>query len=85
MILDQVSKEFDRKCVNGCADYVSLDSRRCIALRMDNWRFNVLFDSISVISGRWLGDNERLCAKEPRLWSGRLLPQAGSNPEPLDQ
>ena len=30
--------------------------------------FNVLFNSISVISGRCLDDNERLCAMELRLW-----------------
>ena len=27
-------------------------------------RFYVLFNSISVISGRWFDDNERLCAME---------------------
>ena len=36
--------------------------------RMDGWmddlRFYVLFNSISVISGRWLAVNERLCAME---------------------
>ena len=34
---------------------------------MDDLRFYVLFNSISVISGRCLGDNERLCAMELRL------------------
>ena len=34
---------------------------------MDDLRFYVLFNSISVISGRWAGYNERLCAMEPRL------------------
>ena len=34
---------------------------------MDVLRFYVLFNSISVILGRWAGDNERLCAMEPRL------------------
>ena len=29
---------------------------------MDNLRFYVLFNSISVISGRCLDDNEKLCA-----------------------
>ena len=37
-------------------------------LRKDGWmddlRFYVLFNSISVISGRCLDDNERLCAME---------------------
>ena len=34
---------------------------------MDDLRFYVLFNSISVISGRWADDNERLCAEESRL------------------
>ena len=34
---------------------------------MDDLRFYVLFNSISVISGRWADDNERLCAMEPRF------------------
>ena len=35
---------------------------------MDDLRFYVLFNSISVISGRCLDDYERLCAMELRLW-----------------
>ena len=34
---------------------------------MDDLRFYVLFNSITVISGRCLDDNERLCAMELRL------------------
>ena len=34
---------------------------------MDDLRFYVLFNSISVISGRCIDDNERLCAMELRL------------------
>ena len=34
---------------------------------MNDLRFYVLFNSISVISGRCLDDNERLCAMELRL------------------
>ena len=34
---------------------------------MDDLRFYVLFNSISVISGRCLDDNERLCAMKLRL------------------
>ena len=34
---------------------------------MDDLRFYVLSNSISVISGRCLDDNERLCAMELRL------------------
>ena len=33
---------------------------------MDDLRFYVLFNNISVISGRWLDDNERLCARDLR-------------------
>ena len=40
-------------------------------VRMDGWmddlRFYIPFNSISVISGRCLDDNERLCAVELRL------------------
>ena len=41
----------------------------------------VLFNSITVISGRWACDNIRLCAMEPRLRSKRFPPQAGLEPE----
>ena len=34
---------------------------------MDNMRFYIIFNSISVISGRWANDNERQCAMEHRL------------------
>ena len=34
---------------------------------IDDFRFYVLLTSISVISGRWEVDNERLCAMELRL------------------
>ena len=34
---------------------------------IDDLQFYVLFNSISVISGRCLDDNERLCAMELRL------------------
>ena len=42
---------------------------------MDDLRFYVLFNSISVISGRYLDDNERLCAMELRL---RVILDLGS-------
>ena len=41
----------------------------------------VLFNSISVISGRWAGDNERLCAMEPRLRLNKSPSQTGLEPE----
>ena len=43
---------------------------------MDNLQFYVLFNSISVISGLWACDNERLCALERCLQLKRSLPQA---------
>ena len=52
---------------------------------MDDLRFYVLFNSVSVISGRWADDNERLCAMEPGLRLGRFGLEQGSNPGLLDQ
>ena len=46
---------------------------------MDDLRFYVLFNSISVILGRWVDDNERLCAMEPRLRWRRFYLEWGSN------
>ena len=34
---------------------------------MDDLRFYVPFNSSSVITGRYVGDNKRLCQMEPRL------------------
>ena len=39
-----------------------------------------IFNSISVISGRWTGDNEKLYAMEPRLRLERSPPRAGLEP-----
>ena len=39
---------------------------------MDDLRFYVIFNSISVISGRCLDANERLCAMEIRLRLSRF-------------
>ena len=44
---------------------------------MDNLQFYVLFNSISVISGWWQVDNERLCAVEPCLRLRRFCLQRG--------
>ena len=44
---------------------------------MDSLRFYVLFNSILVISGRWMDDIERLCAMETRLRLKRSSPWAG--------
>ena len=46
---------------------------------MDDLRFDILFDSISVISGRWVDDNERLCAMAPRLRLRRFRLERDSN------
>ena len=45
---------------------------------MDDLRLYVLFNSISVISGRWPDDNERLCAMELVFMVEKVLPQAGA-------
>ena len=45
---------------------------------MDGWvRVLRPFNSISVISWRWKGEHERLCAMKRRLGSGRISPPAG--------
>ena len=52
---------------------------------MDDLRFYVLFNSISVIAGRWAGDNERLCEMEPRIRFRKFRLGRGSNSGPPDQ
>ena len=52
---------------------------------MDDLPFYFLFNSISVISGQWADDDERLCAMEPHLGLRRFPLKRGLNPEPLDQ
>ena len=48
---------------------------------MDGWvRVLRPFSSISVISRRWKGEHERLCAMKRRLGSGRISPPAGFEP-----
>ena len=53
---------------------------------MDDLRFYVLFNSISIIAGRLADDNKRLCAMEPslRLRLRRLRLERGCNPKLLD-
>ena len=50
---------------------------------MDGWiddlRFYVLFNSVSVISGQWEVDNKRLCEMELHLRFRRLCLERGSN------
>ena len=52
---------------------------------MDDMRLYVLSSSISVMSGRWDVDNERLCAMEHRSRLRRFRLERGSNSGPLDQ
>ena len=47
---------------------------------MDDLQCYILFNSISVISGQWMGDNEKLCATKPHLQLKRSSPQAGLKP-----
>ena len=52
---------------------------------MGDLRFYVLFNSVSVISGGWEVDNERLCAMELRLLTvEKISPRAGIELGPLD-
>ena len=46
---------------------------------LDDLRFYVIFNSVSVISGRLEVDNESLCAVELRLWLRRFRLERGSN------
>ena len=52
---------------------------------MDDLRFCFLLNSISVISGVWEVDNERLCTVESRLRLRRYPLERGLNPGLLDQ
>ena len=52
---------------------------------MDDLRFYVFLNSISVISERCIDDNERLCAMELRVGLRRLHLKWGLNSDLLDQ
>ena len=52
---------------------------------MDDLSFYVLFNSVSIISGRGANDNDRLRAAEPILRLRRFRLERGSNSGPLDQ
>ena len=47
----------------------------------DELQFNVRFNRISFISGRWKGEHEKLCAMKRRLGSEIISPPAGLEPE----
>ena len=51
---------------------------------MDDLRFYVLFNSVSVISRRWEVDNERLCNGAP-FTVEKIPPRVGIDRGPLDQ
>ena len=52
---------------------------------MDGWvRVLRPFNSISVISRRWKGEHERLCAMKRRLGLGRISPPAGFELRPRE-
>ena len=50
---------------------------------MDDLQFNVLFNSISVISGRCLNDNEKLCAIDFTV--EKISPRVRIGLSPLNQ
>ena len=52
---------------------------------MDELQFYVLFNSVSLTSGQWEDDNERLYAMEPCLRLRRFRLKWGLNMEPLNQ
>ena len=52
---------------------------------MDDLRFYVLFNSISVISGRCLGDNERLLCNGTSFTVEKISPRVRVELGPLDQ
>ena len=69
---------------NTLAPEKSIKKKNCLIIAkrwIDGW-VKVLhpFNSISVISRRWKGEHERLCAVKRRLGSGRISPSAGFEP-----
>ena len=50
---------------------------------MDELGFYLPFKSISVLSGRWKGEHEGLCAMKRCLGLEGILPLAGFEPETL--
>ena len=54
--------------------------KNIVNFKRDRWMtcdFTSFFNNVSVISGRWADDYERLCAMEPPLRLLKSLPQAG--------
>ena len=52
--------------------FISFD---VISIYKDDLRLYMFYNSISVLSGQWVSDNERLCAMEPYL---KILAYRGS-------
>ena len=52
---------------------------------MDDLRFYIIFNSISVILGQWEDENERMCGMESSLQFRRCGLKRGSNSGLLDQ
>ena len=52
---------------------------------MDDFSIHILFIIISVISGHWMGGNERLCVVEFRFELKRFSAKVELEPGPLDQ
>ena len=49
---------------------------------MDGFRIYVFFDTISVVSGQWEGDKERLCAMGPPFMVEHISASARNQPIP---
>ena len=49
---------------------------------MDGFRIYVFFDTISVVSGQWKGDKERLSAMGPPLMVEHISASARNQPIP---
>ena len=64
-----------------CSHWQKLLSWVCFLKALEGWvRVLRPFNSISVISRRWKGEHERLCAMKRRLGLGRISPPAGFEP-----
>ena len=66
-----------RNVYGKCSKVENIDQKPLELGWIDDLRFYVLFNSISVKSGRWVGDHERLCAMEPCLCLNGSPPLAG--------
>ena len=72
-------------CLHFASQLKVLNMLKTFSKWMDDLRFYLLVNSISVISEEWVDNNEMLCAMEPLLQLKRSLHQVGFGPELLDQ